>query len=105
APLFDLVDGDREGLGHRRALEAHPLRDTMEQVDGHDQVAGEGAVVAPPRRALLGADLRPARTAEVANAARPGMGLAHHTIARLPALDAGPYLGDHPGELVPQDDR
>ena len=69
----------------------------------HQDVAGEGPVVAVDDRsgsvlALRGLPLEAATAAPA-----PGRGAADHRLTDLPALDSGTQGGDGPGELVPGD--
>jgi hypothetical protein len=69
------------------------------RVQGDD--LGEGAPVREARLLLVGADLRIAGEAPLAAPATAHEGHGH-TIARVPAGDLRPDLGDDPGELVPR---
>src|ERR1700677_3914346 len=69
----------------------------------HQDVAGEGPVVAVDDRARTVLALRGLALEAATAASTPGRGATDHRLTDLPALDAGAQGADGPGELVPGD--
>ena len=93
----------RGRLDHCPFLKTHRVREAMEQVHRHDQIAGECAMDTPARRTLGCAQLDIACAAQLAATAGQRVRLRHHPIPHLVAAHVAPDLNNNAGELVAHD--